>query len=77
MQAPWDDDQVMSLNAYQACQWHHPFTCGQREPDGTAHVLVAGREGWSCPRCDAGVKQYRQTWCHDWMADWSWNREPK
>jgi hypothetical protein len=74
--APWNEDQVSSLNAYQACGWHHPFTCGEREPDGTHHVLVATSDGWQCPRCMARGEGYFQTWCHVFMADWSWNREP-
>jgi hypothetical protein len=76
VEAPWNDDQVMSLNAYQACEWHHPFTCGERESDGTHHVLVATREGWYCPRCMARNRLYVQTWCHDFMADWSWKNGP-
>jgi len=26
IEAPWTDDQVASLNAYQKCGYHHPFT---------------------------------------------------
>jgi hypothetical protein len=74
--APWNEDQVRSLNSYQACGWCHPFTCGEREPDGTHHVLVATSKGWHCLSCFARGKDYVQTWCHDFMADWSWNHEP-
>lgn len=77
LETPWTDDQVISLNAYQHCEWHHPFTCGEREPDNTPHVLVATNEGWHCPKCMARGKKYAQNWCHAFMADWSWNREPK
>jgi len=72
--APWTDDQVASLNAYQACDQHHPFTCGEREPDGSPHVLQACSNGWFCPKCVAVGKSYRQDWCHDWMANWTWKR---
>jgi hypothetical protein len=77
LEAPWNDDQVTSLNAYQACRRHHPFTCVEGEPDGTHHILEAAREGWFCPRCLPKGKQYVQTWCYDYMADWSWDREPE
>ena len=74
--APWSEDQVKSLNAYQACSWRHPFTCGEREPDGTEHVLVATSRGWYCLRCFARGRGYAQSWCHAFMADWSWNHDP-
>ena len=46
--APFTDDQVASLNAYQAAGSGHPFTCG---PDGCQAVAQAERDGWRCPRC--------------------------
>jgi hypothetical protein len=70
--APWSEDQVASLNAYQESGHFHPFTCGQRDDDGEAHLLRATREGWYCPKCAAQGKDYSQAWCHGWMADWSW-----
>jgi hypothetical protein len=76
LETPWNDDQVMSLNAYQACEWCHPFTCGERDPDAEPHILVATREGWYCPKCVAKGEEYVQTWCHAFMADWSWNHKP-
>jgi hypothetical protein len=59
--APWNDDQVISLNTYQTCKWHHPSTCGEREEDETHHVLVATSQGWTCPKCMAKGKRYLQT----------------
>jgi len=72
LEAPWNDEQVMSLNTYQTGGRGHLFTCGEREADGQAHVLQATREGWYCPTCRSKGKAYVQTWCHDFMADWSW-----
>lgn len=72
--APWDESQVESLNAYQQCSCHHPFTCGERDPDGHHHVLRATRAGWHCLKCATLGKQYAQHWCHRFMADWSWKR---
>lgn len=67
--APWDDDQVGSLNAYQVSGVFHPFT-GNNDllPVGQDDVLVATTEGW---RSDADPS-YKQTWAWEWMADWSW-----
>jgi hypothetical protein len=66
IQAPFTDDQVASLNAYQGAGAFHPFTCGTESCRG---ALLATRDGWRCPRCD-----YRQPWAWEWMADWSWRR---
>ena len=62
-EAPWTDDEVASLNAYQACDHVHPFTAD----DGD--VLVATRDGWIHPVFDDEVCQ---RWAHKFMADWSW-----
>jgi hypothetical protein len=75
VEAPWDEKQVASLNAFQQARNRHPFTCGERDPDGSEHVLVATQEGWRCPRCAANGKSYSQTWCHSFMADWSWKQK--
>jgi len=68
-------EQVAGLNAWQACGWVHPFTCGsgdrsdarhsayQAEHGGDLGQLVAGPDGWVCPACG-----YRQTWANDFMA---------
>jgi hypothetical protein len=62
---PWTQDEVASLNAYQACGYAHPFTNG----DGAEQVdLIATPDGWV--RETAGpIVQY---WAHTFMADWSW-----
>jgi hypothetical protein len=64
--APFTDDQVASLNAYQGAEHWHPFTCGA---DGCRAVLRAEPDGWRCPSCG-----HRQRWAHRFMADWSWRR---
>lgn len=63
--APFTDDEVESLAAYQEeCGILHPFTCGEcNNRDG----LKIKAEGFYCPDCN-----YKQTWCHEWMTDWSW-----
>ena len=64
-EAPFTDDQVESLNAYQKAGVMHPFTHG----DGPDKVdLIATRDGWIAAPGGPGV----QTWAHAFMADWSW-----
>jgi hypothetical protein len=70
IKAPWNDDQVQSLNGFQGVSLFHPFTCGARDADNSHHVLLATPDGWVCPKCP----EYHQDWCHDFMADWSWKR---
>ena len=60
--APFNQDQVASLNAFQQSGAFHPFTCAKG-----SHTLVATPEGWTCPQDD-----YTQDWAHDFMSDWSW-----
>lgn len=60
--APFSQDQVRSINAYQRDGLYHPFTCGE------SHPLVATGMGLYCPE-DGKFKQF---WVHDFMADWSW-----
>lgn len=61
--APFSDDQVASLNAYQACGYAHPFTGADSGFD-----LIATREGW----VEEPGGPVVQTWAHDFMGDWSW-----
>lgn len=68
LKAPWADEVVASLNAYQDAGVMHPFTCGRPE---CSTNLLASRAGWVCPRCG-----YVQDWCWGWMADWSWKNDP-
>jgi hypothetical protein len=59
--APWTDDQVANLNAWQHAGNVHEFTCGGDHAG--SRVLVARNDGWHCPGCD-----HRQNWAHDFMA---------
>lgn len=61
------EDQVESLNAYQACGQWHPFTCGNH----CGATLIATTDGWICPTEGCG---YTQDWAHSFMADGSWKR---
>ena len=36
IKAPFTSEQVAKLNAFQQCEWHHPFTCQQ---DGDAEHI--------------------------------------
>jgi hypothetical protein len=67
--APWEPDEVESLNGYQASDAGHPFTCGRDEcrhqTRGTP--LQATADGWRCPHCG-----YGQDWAYAFMTDWTW-----
>lgn len=72
--APWTDEEVKSLNDYQASGYFHPFTCPNRgddphrDRDGEdTGQLVADKEGFICRDC-----MYEQKWAWGWMADGSW-----
>lgn len=65
--APWTDDQVASLNAYQQSGKLHPFT-GERGPNGEETVLIATKDGWVEREGGPVV----QVWAHLVMCDWSW-----
>lgn len=77
--APWNQDQIASLNAYQKSCCMHPFTCGNNRGD-QAHreyaakqedidwgILTATENGWVCPVCG-----YTQNWAHTFMGNWAW-----
>lgn len=64
--APWSDRQVASINSFQQCNYVHSFTCGECRND-----LVAKHFGFVCPTKGC---EYRQDWCHEFMADGSWER---
>lgn len=64
--APWTDEQVEALWAWQHSAYVHPYTCGNRDDNhphedefGDHGVLRPTNDGWTCPFCD-----YRQDWAH-------------
>jgi hypothetical protein len=66
--APFTDDQAESIKGYQKSRYHHPFTCGTK---GCHHItLWVSNDGFHCGNC----YRWHQTWCHDFMADWSWKK---
>ena len=73
IRAPWTEDQVASLNAYQKCRAYHPYTCGAEgchDPvrSHSSGVLRATRDGWVCDICE----KWHQDWAHKFTTDWSW-----
>ncbi len=62
IQAPFTDEQVAALNAFQRLGHGQPFTCTHH----SQIPLVAAKEGWRCgdPNC-----AYTQAWAHSFMAD--------
>lgn len=72
VKAPFTEEQVKSLNAYQRSGYFHPFTCGNDNCPHKRHehsVLYAKTDGWHCPNCN-----YTQNWAHVWMANWEWKK---
>jgi len=67
--APWSEEQVASLNAYQKAGVMHPFT-GTRKPNGDETILIATPAGWVEEEGGPVV----QTWAHDFMANGAWRR---
>jgi hypothetical protein len=70
IRAVWSDEQVQSLNDYQASGVFHPYTCGN--PECRADLL-ATPNGWVCPTAGCG---YTQDWCLPFTADRSWEGKP-
>lgn len=64
-QAPFTDDQILSLNEYQSSGVFHEFTCGG---ENCREAMVAQRDGWVCPTCGYN----KQNWAWEWMANWGW-----
>ena len=66
IRAPWTDEEVAGLNAFQHSSVMHPFTCGKRDNHKGEGLLTATNDGWVCDECD-----YTQTWAHAFMvSDW-------
>lgn len=60
--APWPDEVVLNLNAFQLRGEFHPFTCGIDSDHGS---LIALPGGWICPDDDC---DYTQNWAHEFMG---------
>lgn len=60
LKAPWTQEQVDALNAYQHLGNFHPYTCPYTH-DWRSRRLLATVDGWVCvhPHCD-----YTQDWAH-------------
>jgi hypothetical protein len=56
IKAPWTDEQVARLKAWQENNMVHSYTCGN---DSKHADLIPTRDGWVCPDCD-----YKQDWAH-------------
>lgn len=62
--APFTDEQVENLNAFQENMLAHPFTCdGSGCGQDVSAILKATNEGWICP-----CGKYKQNWAHEFMA---------
>lgn len=65
IEAPWTDEQIAALEAWQRSPYVHPYTCAHRdghphEPEYGDHgVLRPTVDGWVCLHCD-----YTQNWAH-------------
>jgi len=60
--APFTSEEVDALNAFQANDYVHPFTCPTNHvPDRRP---MATQAGWICPHCD-----YKQDWAHGFMLE--------
>jgi hypothetical protein len=62
--APWTDEQVRSLNAYQKAGYVHPFT------SSSGSNLIATKAGW----VEREGGPIVQRWAHEFMLDWSWKQ---
>lgn len=58
IQAPWTEEQVAALAAYQRDGRFHAYTCGNGSSHGGG-ALTPTVDGWVCPDCS-----YRQRWAH-------------
>jgi hypothetical protein len=70
VKAPFTDQQVARMNAYQEMGIYHPYTCPRRDPEthkvyyGDLGTLFATRMGWICRDCP-----YVQETVHDYILE--------
>lgn len=62
--APWTQEEVESLNGYQACGFFHEFTGDNGE------ILIATSSGWVTQEGGPVV----QEWAYTFMTDGSWKQ---
>jgi hypothetical protein len=62
IRAPWTDEQVQRLNAWQELPYVHEYTCGV----DSSHSLVATTGGWVCMVDDC---PYTQHWALSLSAE--------
>jgi DNA-directed RNA polymerase subunit RPC12/RpoP len=60
--APWSDQEVSSVNAYQLSDFFLPFVCNYE------HHLMATKDGLVCPECIG----FKIPWAYSWMLDGTW-----
>jgi hypothetical protein len=58
IEAPWTDEFIEALSAWQRAGFVHEYTCGNDHPGD--RTLYPTREGWRCTSCS-----YKQTWAHN------------
>jgi len=85
-EAPWTDEQVASLNAYQKAGYVHPFTSSPRPCDCGGSSELGMQHAETCNRSEGGIDLIAtkdgwvewlggpvvQNWAHKFMTDWSW-----
>jgi len=69
IKAPFDSKQIDSLKRFQECGYYHPFTCGKCRSD-----LEPTPNGWIC---SVESCNYTQDWCHEFMANNTWEKGDK
>ncbi len=63
IKAPFTQDQINSIVAFQKSPHNHPFTCCNH------NIMNTYSEGLLCLKCEK-----LQDWCHDFMANWQWKK---
>lgn len=65
--APFDEQQIASIDGFQACPEFHPYTCCNHQSMRSRTNMLAYRAGLVCPNCGR-----LQKWAWDFSADGSW-----
>lgn len=68
-ESPWTPEEVDHINAWQDCEYVHPYTCPCDHPETDDEVLLAADEtGLHCPEPSC---EYEQSWVHRTTSDGS------